>query len=201
MTGEAGLRKGVLAKVRALAVARALVVARSLATARGALALLALAVLAFGPFATAQDASSAQSVQIGSRAFDISRNLRCPVCTSESVADSSAEIAQQMRALIQEKIDEGLSDAQIYTFFQERYGDWILLDPPKRGVHLLVWLLPVVVGAAAVVVVISMARRWLAASAKTEDVSQADLERVRAALAGAAKVDDAATDAESDKGG
>jgi len=49
--------------------------------------------------------------------------------------------------------------------------------------------------------VISMARRWLAASAKTEDVSQADLERVRAALAGAAKVDDAATDVESDKGG
>ncbi len=142
--------------------------------------LLIAAVLAAAPFAGAQD------VQIGSRAFDISRNLRCPVCTSESVADSSAEIAQQMRGLIQEKIEEGLSDAQIYAFFQERYGDWILLDPPKRGVHLLVWLLPVLIGAAAVVVVVSMTRRWLAASARTEPVSQADLDRVRAALAGAA---------------
>lgn len=148
--------------------------------------LLAAAALALAALAGAQDATAAPSVQIGSRAFDISRNLRCPVCTSESVADSSAEIAQQMRGLIQEKIDEGLSDAQIYAFFQERYGDWILLDPPKRGVHLLVWLLPVLIGATAVVVVVGMTRRWLAASAKAEPANPADLERVRAALAGAA---------------
>lgn len=143
----------------------------------------------------------AQAVQLDSRVFEIARQLRCPVCTSESVADSSVELAQQMRQIIKDQLEAGRSEREILAYFQQRYGDWILLDPPKRGVHLLVWLLPVVVGAAAVVVVISMARRWLAASAKTEDVSQADLERVRAALAGAAKVDDAATDAESDKGG
>ncbi len=149
-------------------------------------ALLAAAALALATLAGAQDVTAAPSVQIGSRAFDISRNLRCPVCTSESVADSSAEIAQQMRSLIQEKIDEGLSDAQIYAFFQARYGDWILLDPPKRGVHLLVWLLPVLVGATAIVVVVGMTRRWLAAAAKAEPANPADLERVRAALADAA---------------
>lgn len=124
----------------------------------------------------------AQEVEIGSRTFDLARNLRCPVCVSESVADSSAPIAQQMRELIQEKIDEGLSDPQIYAFFQERYGDWILLDPPKRGLHLLVWLLPVIVGLAAVITVALLARRWLAASRTPLDASEAELARVRQLL-------------------
>lgn len=130
-------------------------------------------------------------VEIGSRTFDIARNLRCPVCVSESVADSSAQIAQQMRELIEEKVDEGLSDKQIYAFFQERYGDWILLQPPKRGVHLFVWLLPILVGVAAVVVVVALARRWLAASRAPIAASDAELERVRRLLGSAEQAQDA----------
>lgn len=124
----------------------------------------------------------AQDVEIGSRAFDIARNLRCPVCVSESVADSSAQIAQQMRTVIQERIDEGLSDQQIYAYFQESYGDWIMLQPPKRGVHLLVWLLPVLVGLTSIAVVAVLARRWLAASNTPIDASAEELARVRQLL-------------------
>ncbi len=137
---------------------------------------LLLLVVAFG-------VAAAQEVEIGNRAFDLARHLRCPVCVSESVADSSAQIAQQMRSLIQEKVDDGLTDQEIYAFFQERYGDWILLTPPKRGVHLVVWLLPVIVGLGAITLVAVLARRWLAASRTPVTASAAELERVRHLLA------------------
>lgn len=125
----------------------------------------------------------AQDVEVGSRTFDIARNLRCPVCVSESVADSSAQIAQQMRSVIEEKVAAGETDQQIYEFFQARYGDWILLDPPKRGIHLLVWLLPVIVALVAVAVVVTFARRWLAASRVPVNATEDELERVRRLLA------------------
>ncbi len=125
----------------------------------------------------------AQDVEVGTRTFDIARNLRCPVCVSESVADSSAQIAQQMRTVIEEKVEEGQTDQQIYAFFQARYGDWILLDPPKRGIHLFVWLLPIVVAVVAVAVVVTLARRWLAASRVPVNATDGELERVRRLLA------------------
>ncbi len=151
-----------------------------------------LATIALLVLAALLAVASGQDVEIGNRAFDLARNLRCPVCVSESVADSSAQIAQQMRSLIQEKVDEGLTDQQIYAFFQERYGDWILLTPPKRGVHLVVWLLPALVGLGAVAFVAVLARRWLAASRAPVSASEAELARVRHLLAEAPPADGAA---------
>jgi len=124
----------------------------------------------------------AQAVELQSRVFEIAGQLRCPVCVSESVADSNAQLAQQMRELIQQQLEEGRSEAEIFAYFTNRYGDWILLDPPKRGVHLLVWLLPiaaVVIGVAALALTV---RRWLARSRERPTVDQEDLERVRAEL-------------------
>jgi cytochrome c-type biogenesis protein CcmH len=139
-------------------------------------AVLALAASAFLAFAFAQD------VEIESRVFDIARKLRCPVCVSESVADSNAQLAQQMRALIQQQLEEGRDEEQIYAYFQARYGDWIMLEPPKRGIHLFVWLLPMLVAIAAVVTVAVLARRWLAAARTPVQADEHDLERVRAQL-------------------
>ena len=79
----------------------------------------------------------AAAVQLQSRVFEIARQLRCPVCVSESVGDSNASIAIEMRNQIQDQLEAGRSEAEIMAFFQERYGDWILLEPPRRGVHLL----------------------------------------------------------------
>jgi len=144
----------------------------------------------------------AQDVEVGSRTFDIARNLRCPVCVSESVADSSAQIAQQMRSVIEEKVAAGETDQQIYEFFQARYGDWILLDPPKRGIHLLVWLLPVIVALVAVAVVVTFARRRLAASRVPVNATEDELERVRRLLAdgGAGPASTAGPDGRSGEG-
>jgi cytochrome c-type biogenesis protein CcmH len=126
--------------------------------------------------------ASAQTVQLETRVFEIARQLRCPSCISESVADSSAPIAQQMRVIIQEQLEQGQSEQQIMAYFQNRYGDWIMLDPPKRGIHLVAWLLPVIVGLLALVVVALLARRWLANSRRPIQASAADIERVRRQL-------------------
>ncbi len=150
--------------------------------------LYALSALALGALALAQD------VQLESRVFEIAQKLRCPSCVSESVADSSAPIAQQMRVVIQEQLEQGRTDAEIFGYFQDRYGDWILLDPPKRGIHLVAWILPIVIGVLALVVVALLARRWLRNSRRPIEATPAELERVRQQLnaAGAAADDEQA---------
>ncbi len=135
-----------------------------------------LAVLVIGSF------GSAQNLQIESRTFDIARQLRCPVCISETAADSNAQIAQQMRLIIQDQLEEGKSEQEIFAYFSGRYGDWILLDPPKRGIHLLAWLLPILAAAVGVITVALLARRWLAAAKAPIEASDEELARVRAQL-------------------
>lgn len=72
----------------------------------------------------------------------IAAQLRCPVCQNESVADSPAVLAAQMRALIREKLAAGESAEQITAYFVSRYGEWILLEPPRSGLTSLVWIVP-----------------------------------------------------------
>lgn len=127
----------------------------------------------------------AQSVQLEARVFEIARDLRCPSCVSESVADSSAPIAQQMRVLIQEQLEQGKSDSEIYAYFQSRYGDWVLLNPPKRGIHLVAWLLPIIAALLGLLLLAYFVRRWLANSRRPIEASTADLERVRREIAAA----------------
>jgi cytochrome c-type biogenesis protein CcmH len=68
--------------------------------------------------------------------------LRCPTCTGLSVLDSDAPFSLQIQALVKEQIKEGKNEEQIMDYFTERYGPWILREPPKKGVDLLAWLFP-----------------------------------------------------------
>jgi cytochrome c-type biogenesis protein CcmH len=91
---------------------------------------------------------------------EVAAKLRCVVCQNLSVADSPSEMASQMRAIIRERLAAGESPEAVQRYFVDRYGEWILLEPPRRGFNLLVWLLPfafVVAGLASVVVLV---RRW-----------------------------------------
>ena len=125
---------------------------------------------------------SAQNVELEAKVFEIAKELRCPVCVSESVADSNADISIEMREIIQSQLEEGKSKPDILAFFQARYGDWILLSPPKRGLHLLVWLLPLIAGLIGLSVLALVIRRWMLKAQKVEAVDEADLRRVRDAL-------------------
>jgi cytochrome c-type biogenesis protein CcmH len=128
--------------------------------------------------------ASAQELELDPRVFEIGRELRCPTCVAESVSESNAAIAREMRVLIQEQLDQGANRAEVLAFFQERYGDWILLNPPMRGMHLLVWLIPIVAALIAGVVITRVLRRWRAAAETPVTVDPSDLDRVRAELHG-----------------
>lgn len=77
------------------------------------------------------------------RATVLADELRCPVCQGLSAAASQAESAVAMRTRAQELVEQGYSDPQILAYFVSRYGEWILLEPPRHGRHWLVWLGPV----------------------------------------------------------
>jgi cytochrome c-type biogenesis protein CcmH len=91
---------------------------------------------------------------------DVAAQLRCVVCQSLSVADSPSETANQMRGIIRERLAAGESPAEVRAYFVEKYGEWILLAPPKSGFNLLVWVVPFVGLGLGLVVVAVVLRRW-----------------------------------------
>ena len=74
----------------------------------------------------------------------ISKNLRCLICQGQSVYDSQSDFALSMKILIQNKIDEGKNDEQIYDFLKNKYGEWIVYDPEINKNTLLLWVLPLI---------------------------------------------------------
>jgi cytochrome c-type biogenesis protein CcmH len=91
---------------------------------------------------------------------DIAAQLRCVVCQSLSVADSPSETSNQMRQIIRERLAAGENPEQVRAYFVEKYGEWILLSPPKSGFNLLVWVVPFVALGLGLVVVVLVLRRW-----------------------------------------
>ena len=75
----------------------------------------------------------------------ITKNLRCLICQGQSVYDSDSEFANSMKVLVDKKLKEGLSENQIYDFFKEKYGQWILYDPELNKNTYILWLLPILI--------------------------------------------------------
>jgi cytochrome c-type biogenesis protein CcmH len=76
------------------------------------------------------------------RAQAVAAGLRCPVCQNLSVADSPSRLAGEMRAEIQERLAAGANEDEVRAFFVSRYGEWVLLEPTRRGLNLVPWLFP-----------------------------------------------------------
>lgn len=79
------------------------------------------------------------------RAIKISRNLRCVVCQSQSIDDSNAPLAKDMRIIVRERLVAGDSDEEVYEFLVSRYGDYVLLRPPMQGNTLVLWFAPILI--------------------------------------------------------
>lgn len=73
---------------------------------------------------------------------EIAKTLRCTVCQTENIWESGAPLAKQMRDAIRERLVQGQSPEDIRAYFLSRYGDYILMQPPKRGVNWLIWIAP-----------------------------------------------------------
>ena len=85
-----------------------------------------------------------QNPQQEMRARNITKNIRCLVCQNQSIDDSSAPLAKDLRTLIRAKVQENETDKEIYKFLNDRYGDFILLKPPLKISTFLLWSLPFV---------------------------------------------------------
>jgi len=79
-----------------------------------------------------------------SRARIISKNVRCLVCQNESIDESSAPLAQDLRIIIRSKIKEGRTNKEIYKFLTDRYGDFVLLKPSFKTNTIILWIFPFV---------------------------------------------------------
>jgi cytochrome c-type biogenesis protein CcmH len=121
--------------------------------------LLALALLASGPaLAVNPDEILADPAQ-EARAREIGRELRCLVCQNQSIDDSDAGLARDLRVIVRERIKAGDSDGQIKDYLVGRYGDFVLLNPPFKPATWLLWLGPLLLAAIAALVALAFYRK------------------------------------------
>jgi cytochrome c-type biogenesis protein CcmH len=93
------------------------------------------------------------------RARDLAKELRCLVCQNQSIDDSDAELAQDLRRIVRERLVAGDSDGAIKTFLVERYGEFVLLKPPVRPATWLLWAGPALLLAGGAAGIALVARR------------------------------------------
>ena len=103
---------------------------------------------------------AASDADLEARTTAVASTLRCPVCQGESIQDSPAELAQQMRAIVRERRRAGETPEQIQAYFMARYGEWILLKPRRTGLNLVLYALPIALVVGGLILVIVLVRRW-----------------------------------------
>ncbi len=107
----------------------------------------------------AQIGQASDSV-LEARVRQVASELRCPVCQGESIQDSPAALAQEMKAIVREQLAAGRTPDEVKAYFVEKYGEWILLRPKARGWNVLVYLLPLLALLGGAVVIARATRRW-----------------------------------------
>lgn len=140
-------------------------------------AMVACLLLTGGALAVAVD-PPLEDPALEERARALHKQLRCLVCQNQSIEDSNAGLARDLRVLVRERVAAGDSDEAVLSFVVARYGDWVLLQPPLKGSTLLLWIAPIVLLLAA----LGGAFFWLRAQrapAATPTAGLSDSERRR----------------------
>jgi cytochrome c-type biogenesis protein CcmH len=148
---------------------------------RGVLALVFLLFMAAQSTWAAEAAPVAQDPELERRVQALAEELRCLVCQNQSLADSHADLAVDLKNQVREKMKQGMTDEQIIEYMVARYGDFVLYRPPVKATTLLLWfgpLLLLVIGIAALFYRLSR-RRVAAAPAQ---LSESDRARAAALL-------------------
>ena len=108
--------------------------------------------------------------------FELASKLRCPTCSGLSILQSDAPFSLQIRGVLAEKIQAGDDKQRIIDFFTQRYGLWILREPPKEGFHLLAWWIPLLLLLAAPIMILFMGRKKSLASNTEQILNQMERE-------------------------
>jgi cytochrome c-type biogenesis protein CcmH len=98
-------------------------------------------------------------------AREIGRELRCLVCQNQSIEDSDAPLARDLRRLVRERVADGEDQATVIRFVHQRYGDFVLLRPPITAATMLLWATPVLAVGGGIVVIMFRRRRAMAEAA------------------------------------
>ncbi len=101
--------------------------------------LVLILLLLAGPVWAIDPADMLQDVALEDRARALDLEIRCVKCQSEAIASSNADWARDARLMVRELLTQGASDPEVKAFFLARYGDFVLMDPPKSGTNLILW--------------------------------------------------------------
>lgn len=108
-----------------------------------ALIVLMMAALWAVAIAVAQDGSAETAEEIDARTEAISKTLRCVVCQNQSIYDSNAPLAEDMRSLVRKRVEAGDTNDEAREYLRERYGDYVLMSPPLQMNTILLWTGPI----------------------------------------------------------
>ncbi len=145
--------------------------------------LLALALLAATPAARAQIGDTTYRLAdpaLEQRAREIGKELRCLVCQNQSIEDSDASLARDLRKIVREQVERGASDREVIAFVHARYGDFVLLKPPFRLSTALLWATPALALLLGGWLAMSVLRRRAAAPLSPADLTEAERARLAA---------------------
>lgn len=146
------------------------------------LALIALLVALVAPTAAlaVEPDEILKNPQLEARARQLSEELRCMVCQNQSIDDSAAPLARDLRLLVRERLTEGDSDQQVLNYLVARYGEFVLLKPRFELQNLLLWGLPPVALVAGMIALFVTARRRRTVNLQAPALSAAEQQRVAA---------------------
>ncbi|WP_434086059.1 cytochrome c-type biogenesis protein [Leisingera thetidis] len=146
-------------------------------------ALMAVAVFAPAPVLAVEPDEVLADPALEARARELSKDLRCLVCRNESIDESNAELARDLRVLLRERLVAGDSDKQAMAFLVDRYGEYVLLRPTASGANWLLWAAgPLMLLAALVIAVFYVRGRARAPRAAEQGLSAEEQERLRKIL-------------------
>lgn len=126
---------------------------------RGALLALAVLIASVAPL---------RAQTLDDRVYAVARQLMCPVCAGQTVAESDSSLAGEMRAVIRQKLVEGATGDEILRYFVSQFGEGVLAEPPRRGMGILLYVGPFLALALGLVIAAVYIRRWTGRGAASD---------------------------------
>ncbi|NSY36996.1 cytochrome c-type biogenesis protein [Leisingera sp. ANG59] len=146
-------------------------------------AMMAMAVFVPAPVLAVEPDEVLEDPVLEARARELSEGLRCLVCRNESIDESNADLARDLRVLLRERLVAGDSDREAIDFIVDRYGEYVLLKPTARGANLLLWAAgPLMLLAALVIGVFYVRSRAQSPKAAEQQLSAEEQERLKKIL-------------------